>query len=672
MSEQFHGWINEPKKVEKIMGQLPFPVFGDVWESIKDSGKGKVVLLYEIIRKVAKEYPYRRQTIGDCQPKDSLVVGPDFIKKIQDVKVGDRVYCGNGEITTVISTLCKKSNNPILTIHTKGGLPLKVTSDHKVLAYRFGEFINGNSKWKRRYSIGAQRRAIKARGQNTNLKANTIFEARKAELIKASDLKETDYLLCPLNIELDKKIPDEMLPYMGSEESRWMIGLFLGDGHAKKTSKILEWGCTTDCPEIEEKLCKSLDSLDIKWKSYFHCKKISQKAKKVYTEKIEYVYNLFRKYFYDKDGYKILPNWAINDDVIQGLLDADGYKSHSSGKQYQNFENTSISLVHGIRIWCLLNGYTPSLNERQRTDKRNGSVNKKSYKISWSIDKTSRNLWRDEQYLAMPITKIDIQEGPHDEVYDIGVEHRLHTFLSGAGCSISNCVSHGAAYAVDAVKAVDIYLKNDFEEWIAETATEDIYAGSRVQIGGGEISGDGSVGAWAADYVSKYGALPRQKYGDIDLSVYSGDKARSWGRSRAGVPKELLEIAKQHPIQIVSRVDTYEQVRDLIANGYAVTIASDQGFSSRRDDEGFARPQGSWSHQMSILGVDDAYKRPGVLVQNSWGKDWIDGPKRNNQPEGSFWVDADEIERRILSQGDSWAFSGYEGFKPRKLNTRII
>lgn len=237
---------------------------------------------------------------------------------------------------------------------------------------------------------------------------------------------------------------------------------------------------------------------------------------------------------------------------------------------------------------------------------------------------------------------------------------------------IGDCVSMGAAYAVDAVKAVDIYLKNDFEEWVAETATEDIYAGSRVQIGGGSIGGDGSVGAWAADYVSKYGALPRQKYGDIDLTNYSGSRARSWGKPRAGVPEALLKIAKQHPIQIVSRVDTYEQARDLIANGYAITIASDQGFTSTRDDEGFAKPRGSWSHQMSILGVDDEYKRPGVLVQNSWGRNWISGPKRNNQPDGSFWVDADEIERRILSQGDSWAFSGYEGFQPRQLNTRII
>jgi hypothetical protein len=74
---------------------------------------------------------------------------------------------------------------------------------------------------------------------------------------------------------------------------------------------------------------------------------------------------------------------------------------------------------------------------------------------------------------------------------------------------------------------------------------------------------------------------------------------------------------------------------------------------------------------MSILGVDDEYKRPGVLVQNSWGV-WNGGPKRNNQPDGSFWVDAEEIEKRVLRKKDSWGFSGYEGFKPQKLNTRII
>lgn len=235
--------------------------------------------------------------------------------------------------------------------------------------------------------------------------------------------------------------------------------------------------------------------------------------------------------------------------------------------------------------------------------------------------------------------------------------------------TIGDCVSMGAAYAIDAIKAVDIYLNKDFEEWVSETATEDIYGGSRVVIGQGQLGNDdGSLGAWIAKYINEYGTLTRKKYGNIDLSTYDGNRAKTWGSS--GVPKELVAIEKEHKVITVSQVNTYEECRDLIVNGYGVTVASDQGFSEKRDDDGFSKIKGSWMHQMSILGVDDKYKRPGVLVQNSWGA-WNGGPKRHNQPDGSFWVDA-EVIGRMLSQGDSWAFSGYNGFKPQKLTTRII
>lgn len=164
-----------------------------------------------------------------------------------------------------------------------------------------------------------------------------------------------------------------------------------------------------------------------------------------------------------------------------------------------------------------------------------------------------------------------------------------------------DCVSMGAACAVDISKAIDIALKGDFEEWIAETATENIYSGSRIIIGKGQLGyGGGSIGAWAARFCNEYGALPRQKYGSIDLSVYDGNRAIYWGRPDVGHPKELLAFERKHPILTVSRVDTYEQARDLLVNGYAITVASNQGFSSRRDSEGFAAPQGNWAHQMCL------------------------------------------------------------------------
>lgn len=241
-----------------------------------------------------------------------------------------------------------------------------------------------------------------------------------------------------------------------------------------------------------------------------------------------------------------------------------------------------------------------------------------------------------------------------------------------------DCVAHGAACVIDAVKAAEIVSKKQAEEWTAETSTEDIYGGSRVNIGKGELgSSGGSFGAWAAKYVNEIGTLARIDYGKFNLSKYNYSIANKWGLPGNGVPDFLIKEANKHKIRTVSLIKTYTEARDALANGYAITIASNQGFATNRDREGFSYPQGTWAHQMSLIGLDDigedcSKKRPGVLCQNSWGPDWIVGPKRHEQPDGSFWIDADVLESRILSNGDSWAFSDYDGFLPKKLNLRII
>jgi len=242
---------------------------------------------------------------------------------------------------------------------------------------------------------------------------------------------------------------------------------------------------------------------------------------------------------------------------------------------------------------------------------------------------------------------------------------------------IGDCVSFGAACAVDAVKATEIVAGGQRGEWVAETATEPIYASSRVEIGGGRLgNSDGSMGAWAAKAVQQYGTLVRKSYSTgsntYDLTKYSGQRAKQWGAANAGLPNDLEPMSKEHPIRTVSLVTTWEECRDAIANGYAVTIASNAGFTSTRDLDGFASPSGSWAHQMCVIAVDDEFRRPGALIQNSWGPTWISGPKRHDQPDGSFWVDAEVLERNILKQQDSWAFSDYEGYPPKNINWRIV
>lgn len=239
-----------------------------------------------------------------------------------------------------------------------------------------------------------------------------------------------------------------------------------------------------------------------------------------------------------------------------------------------------------------------------------------------------------------------------------------------------DCVSHGMACAIDCLKATEIVLKGDFEEWLAETCTEDIYGGSRIWIGKGQLGGGGgSIGAWAAQYCQKYGTLARLLYGNIDLRKYNWSLGENWGDN--GPPQALLPYIKEHPVKTFTQVTNAIQARDAIANGYPVTVASDQGFSARRDQDGFAAPQGSWMHEMCFIGVDDASvgisggrNRPGLLCANSWSN-WNSGPKRLDQPDGSFWVDY-EVADRMLRQGDSFSYTDYNGFQPKELNLDLF
>lgn len=226
---------------------------------------------------------------------------------------------------------------------------------------------------------------------------------------------------------------------------------------------------------------------------------------------------------------------------------------------------------------------------------------------------------------------------------------------------IGDCVSFGTAGALEASYACDIAFRNESEQW-ADVATEWIYGTSRVLVGKGRLgNGDGSVGAWAARAVLHHGNLFRQRYGEHDLSTYSGQRAKSWGHR--GLPLKLEETADQYPVpSMPPACRNYSELRDAIANGYGVSVCSNYGFRDTRDAEGFSRKSGSWAHCMHFHGVDDTPKRPGALCQNSWPPTWISGPKRHDQPDGSFWVDAETIDG-MLQQNDSYIMPGLNGIQ---------
>lgn len=236
-----------------------------------------------------------------------------------------------------------------------------------------------------------------------------------------------------------------------------------------------------------------------------------------------------------------------------------------------------------------------------------------------------------------------------------------------------DCVGQATAGGCDLLACTDIHMRNEAEKFVAKASVEACYGGSRM-VGGSLGWGDGSQGEWAAEYVSRYGVLHRLKYGEHDLTGYDYRRSNRYGRY--GVPDDLLEIASEHPVATYTQVKTWEDARAALFNGQPVILCSTYAFQSRRDADGFAsqytgRRRKTWFHCMLLGGYDEEYRRPGGLIMNSWGPDWISGPKRHDQPEGSFWAEPGEIERMIQDWYDCYALSSYIGHPEKKLKHKL-
>ena len=187
--------------------------------------------------------------------------------------------------------------------------------------------------------------------------------------------------------------------------------------------------------------------------------------------------------------------------------------------------------------------------------------------------------------------------------------------------------------------------------------------------------GDGwSCQAAARVLLQDSGLWLRKNYPEInvDFTTYSGRNAGIYG-SRTP-PDEWRAIGKDHLVRTATDAKSFEQVRDLLANGYCISSCGGEGFSSTRDVNGVSPRRGGWAHAMAYLAVDDRdeikklYNEPLVLVQNSWGE-WNEGGRRIfgtfvDIPVGSFWARWSDISRR-----SAIAFSGVAGWPPKKLQS---
>ena len=233
-------------------------------------------------------------------------------------------------------------------------------------------------------------------------------------------------------------------------------------------------------------------------------------------------------------------------------------------------------------------------------------------------------------------------------------------YLNQQDCG--SCVAFGASLSCDILMAIDI-VENRKQAPQGRTDPMTIYWGSRVEVGGGRVIGQGSIGVWAAKWLKQWGGLEQRKYPSADLTKYSPSVCCG-PNARRGVPDDLEPIARNYPVKSYAQVRTFEEAVAAVDSGYPVTIASNQGFRMTLDSQGFATPSGTWNHQMAIVGYD-LEPVECCWVANSWGPCYTGGP--------AGWNPAVKKVRkatinRMLSQGDSWAFSDFVSWAPKSID----
>lgn len=243
--------------------------------------------------------------------------------------------------------------------------------------------------------------------------------------------------------------------------------------------------------------------------------------------------------------------------------------------------------------------------------------------------------------------------------------------------SIGSCVSQGATNAVSYVSLAEAVLQGQREKFI-QTYAPYIYGRCRYHAGirgkGDGSSGSGAAKAAMADGVLRidFPGLTGFKYSsDGRTLIWDGDTEYQWSDG-AKIGQKYLDEGRVHLIKSTALCSTYEQARDAILNGYAVTVASGRGFTRNEVKQGklWGLPYGGWNHQMSFIGVDDDSQRPGLYCLNSWGADAHPNPP-DDAPPGGFWVDA-EVVNKMFSERDSFVFSQFDGFPETRLDKKLF
>jgi len=333
-----------------------------------------------------------------CVVKESLVLTASGYREIQDLEVGQTVKTTDSnwnKITKVHKNLRK--GRKLYDIEYFGSNePITVTQDHKMLA------VKGSSSAFRRKNFTANR-----------------------EWIPAEELTDNDFLCVPRN-KADPILPEvDLLTYQ-------VLGLYAAEGHLRPDRKSVVFTVGSHEEQIIETLRGFGRSKYSATVGVYPSTKDNSTRVEIYSQPlVEYIDTFFGK---RRAVQKEIPFllWNASDIAIEsfitGYLQGDGYQD----KDNKVLSTASRLMAYGTQELLTRFGIWSRIYKRKHhTNYKQDAIIYRVYipnqQATWS-----RHIV-DEDYLYVPIKKIELSDRRDEYVYDITVENSTTFCIQNMG-----------------------------------------------------------------------------------------------------------------------------------------------------------------------------------------------------------------------------------------------
>jgi hypothetical protein len=647
------GRIEKPEAVTAFQARLVFPISSMTpTAGIALGDLPPRVFLWEAYRKLFGKNPKgkNQRQVGSCFTADTRIRMADGSqKRIDQIRLNDEVLTAEGNTGRVRHLFVRHESECLVRIKLRGHYGIAATAEHPVLTKR------GYVRMDRlrlddyvaipRY-IPGRSTAIQT-ADHRHWTAKVTSDRRTKRFAGVVGRRATVVQVAP--------VPDLITMTRGFGR---IVGLFLAEGHTDRNK--LTWTFhrnerDTLASELVQLLRDELGAeANIQERGRPNTIKVNLHGR-VWSE-------LFASLCGNGSGFKRMhPDITSGpgeflEGVWSGWIDGDGHTGENT------IQGTTVSRDLALSMFDIANalGLHPRITHCDPKVSHGVKKRLRRYDVVIPTGEGTNRQPMDDSAQWRKVMSV-IAEPYQGDVYNFEVDGDNSYVAEGIG--VHNCVSFGTNTAVERTMASEIIAGEPEEfRFLAEEVT---YGGSRVEVGGGQINGDGSVGAWAADWFRRWGGVARGVYGSYDLREYSEVVCRQFGKQ--GVPALLETEAKVHPVSDTTLVTSWQDAMRFLAAGYGIAVCSDQGFTMQRDARGICYPSGTWQHCVCADGyvadVDDGY----IHIENSWDENAHTGPVGWGDPSSAgFWAPRKTFER-MLRQRDTWAFAGVSGWRSEVL-----